>query len=311
MAFSTTRIRPWNALLAAGAGLLLSACTAAIPGGLADPLTVGPILEQRTRVGLALKDLPAPRRAVDVAVYSYPDKTGQQKPQDAGSSFSKAVTQGAEAILIDVLKDTAGGHWFNVVERTSVNALLNERNLIDQTRRAYLGQQTSQLPPLRFAGMLLEGGIINYDANVQTGGAGARYLAIGPSTEYRRDVVTVALRAVSVSSGEVLASVTTTKTIYSTLVRASAFRFVAIDELLELEAGLSRNEPVGLAVRQAIELAVYSLVIEGARKDVWSFSDAHVERQLIEAYERRYETPRIENRQLAVVHREDRDLQAP
>ena len=30
-----------------------------------------------------------------------------------------------------------------------------------------------------FAGMILEGGIIGYDTNVETGGTGARWLGIG------------------------------------------------------------------------------------------------------------------------------------
>ncbi|MDA8869862.1 curli production assembly protein CsgG [Rhizobiaceae bacterium] len=281
--------------------ILASGCTATLPGGLQDLKVQSPILEQRSRIGLALSEIPPPKTKVDVAVYAYEDKTGQQRPQDVGSSFSKAVTQGGEAILVDVLKDTGHGNWFNVVERSSVANLLNERNIIDQSRRSYLNEQRSALPPLRFAGLLMEGGIINYDSNVDTGGAGARYLGIGPSLQYRRDIVTVALRAVSVSSGDVVASVTTTKTIYSTLLRASAFKFVAVDELLELEAGVSRNEPVGLAVRQAIELAVYSLLVKGAKDGIWSFKDHALQADLIDRYDNRYAAPRIANTELIVA----------
>jgi curli production assembly/transport component CsgG len=81
--------------------------------------------------------------------------------------------------------------------------------------------------------------------------------------------------------------VTASKTIYSTLVRGSVFRFVSSDELFELEAGYARNEPVGLAVRQAIELAVYSLIMEGAKSDIWSFSDRAAQAEMIERYNRR------------------------
>ena len=45
--------------------------------------------------------------------------------------------------------------------------------------------------------MILEGGIIGYDSNIETGGRGARTLGIGGQTQYRRDVVIVSLRAVS------------------------------------------------------------------------------------------------------------------
>lgn len=243
-----------------------------------------PTVTERTRMGGSLAALPAPQQRIDIAVYAYDDQTGQQKPEDNFSSFSKAVTQGGEAILIDVLKDVSGGRWFNVVERAGLQNLLTERQLIDQSNANYRGTTRSVLPPLRFAGIILEGGIVNYDSNVKTGGIGARYLGIGMSTQYRQDIVTVALRTVSVSSGEVLNSVTTEKTVYSTLVDAGVFRFVGVDELLEIDAGTSANEPVGIAVRQAMELAVYSLIVEGAATGVWSFKNKGEGRRHIEAY---------------------------
>lgn len=85
--------------------------------------------------------------------------------------------------------------------------------------------------------------------------------------------MTVNLRLVSVQTGAVVQSVTTTKQIYSTLVQASVFKFVALDSLLEIETGFTRNSPPQLAVREAIELGVYSLVMEGARRGIWEFKD--------------------------------------
>lgn len=260
--------------------------TACAPGFFdLGPSTQGdPRLSTVTRIGGGLKDLSPPTRRVDLAVYAYEDQTGQQKPDENITRFSKAVTQGADAILIDVLKDVSDGKWFNVVERVGIQNLLTERQLIDQANQAYTENEASTLPPLRFAGLILEGGIVNYDSNTRTGGIGARYLGVGLSTQYRQDVVTVALRAVSVKSGEVLTSVTTEKTVYSTLLDASVFKYVAVDELLEIEAGTTSNEPVGLAVRQAIELAVYSLIIEGADDGLWGFRDKNEQRRLISAY---------------------------
>ena len=43
------------------------------------------------------------------------------------------------------------------------------------------------------------GGIIGYDANILTGGFGANFLGIGGNTEYRRDNVSVYVRAVSIA----------------------------------------------------------------------------------------------------------------
>ncbi len=105
--------------------------------------------------------------------------------------------------------------------------LLQERQLIRATRQEFEGGEAKPLPPIRFAGLIVEGGIIGYDANTVTGGAGANLLGVGGDTKYRRDEVTVAMRIVSVQSGEVLNSVTVTKTIYSVALNANAYRYVA------------------------------------------------------------------------------------
>jgi len=143
-------------------------------------------------------------------------------------------------------------------------------------RSRYLGETTinsKALPPLLFAGVIFEGGIVGFDTNTLTGGAAARYLGIGGQTDYRQNVVTVQLRAVSVKTGEVLASVTTEKTIASLGVSANAFRFVTFDNLLEADAGFTSNEPGLLALRQAVEKSVYALVMEGAEVGIWNFKD--------------------------------------
>ena len=125
-----------------------------------------------------------------------------------------------------------------------------------------------------FAGVLVEGGIIGYDSNVLTGGAGARYLGVGPSTQYRQDIVTITMRMVSVQSGEVLISVSTTKTIISTGTSMTFFRFFDMGtSSLEAEMGHTINEPVNYAVRVAIEQSVVELIKEGARKGYWDFID--------------------------------------
>jgi len=270
----------------------LAACSEV--GSMRDPDVIQPELTPATRLGKTLAELPPPSQKIDIAVYSYEDKTGQQKPADGFSSFSKAVSQGSDAILIDVLKDVSNERWFNVVERASLQNVLNERNLIDQTNQTYNNATRTTLPPLRFAGIILEGGVINYDSNVSTSGIGSRLLGIGTASEYRRDEVTVALRAVSVKTGEVLISSTAEKVIYSALLRSNVFKYVATDEILELEVGYSRNEPVGLAVRQAIELAVLSLIVDGAEKGLWNFANEADKSRVIQLYNARYVVPRLQ-----------------
>lgn len=284
-----------RALAIAALPLLAGGCAYDIAGEIDDPMSQPATLVPATRTTPALATLPPPARKLDVAVYDFPDLTGQHKSTSGENyaSLSRAVTQGGGDILIDVLREAGGGTWFEVVERKRLQPLLQERQIIQKTRQAFQGKKAPGLPALRFAGVLLEGGIVGYDSNETTGGLGARYLGIGGNVKYRRDIVTVALRAVSVQSGRVLASVTTTKTVYSVLVQGLAFKFVSVDELLEVDAGYTKNEPPQLAVREAIELAVYALVLEGVKEGLWGFADPQTGALLLERYEMSRRAPRI------------------
>jgi curli production assembly/transport component CsgG len=207
---------------------------------------------------------------VVAAVYGFTDKTGQRKPSEKMANISFAVTQGAEVWVIKALQEIGGGQWFKVVERVGLDNLTKERQIIRQARESV--GDTRQLKPMMFAGIIVEGGIIGYDSNTLTGGAGARYLGIGASTQYRQDVVTVTMRAISVQTGEVLSSVSTTKTIISTGSSFTVFKFFDTGtRSLETELGNTVNEPVNYAVRAAIEQAVVELVKDGNRKGLWAF----------------------------------------
>lgn len=225
---------------------------------------------ETTDVTQRLKDMALPKEPVVVGVYKFRDQTGQYKPSETGSSFSTAVSQGTTTILIKALEDSK---WFIPIERENLNNLLNERNIIRSTRQEY--RKTSnpnepQLPPLLYAGIILEGGVVSYDTNIITGGSGARYFGAGGSTQYREDRITVYLRAVSTSSGKILKTVYVSKTILSQAVDASLFRYVKFKRLLEAETGFTKNEPVQLAVTEAIEKAVESLIIEGIEAKLWA-----------------------------------------
>lgn len=215
--------------------------------------------------------LPAPKNGpIVAAVYGFEDKTGQRKPSDRLANISTAVTQGSEVWVIKALQEVGGGKWFKVVERVGLENLSRERQIIRQTRESV--NDPTPVAPMMFAGVLIEGGIIGYDSNTLTGGAGARYLGIGPATQYREDVVTVFMRATSVQTGEILVSVSTSKTIISTATSIGTFRFIEMGtELVETEIGNSQNESVNYAVKSAIEQAVVEMIKEGAKKDYWSF----------------------------------------
>ena len=254
-----TRLIPL--LLAAG---ILGGCVANPPKQYEPPSRIVTHVE-------GFMDIPPPSGGKLVAaVYGFQDKTGQRKPSDKLANISYAVTQGAEVWVIKALKEVGGGEWFRVVERVGLDNLTKERQIIRQARQQV--NDETPLKPMLFAGVLVEGAITGYDSNTLTGGAGARYLGIGPSTEYRQDVVTVSMRLISVQSGEVLLNTSVTKTIVSFGDHVSLFRFIDMGtKALELESGTTENEPVNYAVRVAIEQCVVELVKDGERIGIWSY----------------------------------------
>jgi len=218
-----------------------------------------------------LISLPQPRGKILVSVYDFRDQTGQYKPQP-NSNFSTAVPQGGTSLLTTALIDS---QWFLPLEREGLQNLLTERKIIRaaQKKDKVVNNHGADLSSLSSANIVIEGGIVAYDSNIVTGGAGAKYLGIGGSGQYRTDQVTVNLRAVDVRTGQVLLSVTTTKTISSHEIGFGAFRFVDYKELLEVEMGYSQNEPVNIAVMSAIDAAVIHLIVKGMKRGMWSPGD--------------------------------------
>ena len=209
---------------------------------------------------------------ITIGVYAFADKTGARKTADNYASFSSAVTQGAESWLIDAFRMAGNGTWFQVLERVGLDNVIKERQLIMQTRESFQGKNSEKLAPMIFAGIIAEGGIIGYDSNILTGGAGASVLGISGNTQYRKDVVTVSLRLVSVQTGEILVSTAVTKTISSVALSGNLFRFYEHGVLpIESELGLTANEPNTIAVRSAIEKAVIDIVYQGEKLNLWKF----------------------------------------
>jgi curli production assembly/transport component CsgG len=250
--------------------LILAGCATgqAMKGTYDQPVTVGaPTVKE-------FDTIPPPALGkVVVAVYNFTDKTGQRRPSDTQSSFSTAVTQGADAFLIKALKDVGNSGWFEVVERGGLASLTQERQIIRQMREAYDGPDAKKLMPMKFAGMLIEGGITGYDTSTRSGGMGMRVLGIGPQTQFSEDIITVSLRAVSVNTGSVLAAVNVQKTVYSTADSIAVLKFFDNDtQVFEFESGITLNEPATLAVKTTVEAAVVELIKEGELKDVWDFA---------------------------------------
>jgi curli production assembly/transport component CsgG len=232
---------------------------------------------------MELLNLPPAKEKPIVAVYSFQDRTGQRKSEDNIASFSTAVTQGAEAMVIDALKTAGGGTWFRVVERSGIDNLVRERQIIRSARQDFATATETEaqgLQPMLFAGIIIEGGVIGYDSNLLTGGRGARTLGIGYSKRYRQDAVTISMRAVSVLTGEVLLNVQTRKTILSYGAGGDVFRFIEEGtQLLELEDGVGNNESVTYATRSAIEAAVLELIYQGHDRGFWIIENKEKENE--------------------------------
>ena len=252
------------------AAVCLSGC-ATVPQ-IEDPkLSLSPLQEKFDNI----KSLDGPE--ITIAVYSFTDKTGQRKPSDKFSQLSSAVTQGAEVWVIQALKSVGNGTWFQVVERIGLDNLIKERQLIRSTREQYEEEKNKQLKPLKFAGLIVEGGVVGYDSNIMTGGRGARYLGIGLQQQYRVDNVTISMRIVSVSTGEVLLTVAVEKTILSVSMGSSVFKFLDMGtRAIETETGITENEPVNYAVRSAIEQAVVEIILQGQHKGLWKFKEEKI-----------------------------------
>ncbi|MBB3170061.1 CsgG/HfaB family protein [Simiduia aestuariiviva] len=218
-----------------------------------------------------LISLPQPRGKIVATVYTIRDQTGQYKPMPA-SSFSTAVTQGATAMLVNAMNDSG---WFIPLEREGLQNLLTERKIIRAALKKPNTPQNNdeELPSLLAANVLIEGSVVAYESNIKTGGAGARYFGIGASEQYRSDQVTVNLRAIDIRSGRILHSVMTSKSILSQELSGGVFRFVEFKRLLEVEAGMTTNEPAQMCVLSALEAALIHLIADGLKKNSWSLAN--------------------------------------
>ena len=222
--------------------------------------------------------LPEPAGIIPAAVYGFRDLTGQYR-QSPNSNLSTAVTQGGGSLLAEALLRSG---WFQPVEREGLQDLLTERRVARQ-REARLGN-------LADARVIFEGGITGYDRSLSTGGFGARYFGLGGSEAYVIDQVTVNLRAVNVANGEILAAVTTTKTVYSYELEAGLFRFVRNQRLLEIEGGYTFNEPRYLATHDAISAALIHLIVRGIDENHWRLAnEADLNAPVIDAYRTAFE----------------------
>lgn len=201
-----------------------------------------------------------------VGVYDFYDQTGQRVVLDdrATSEMSTAVPQGLSSMLVQELKALDEGRWFRVVEREGISKVLNERNIVLSTL-----EQGNQLQPLLLPGVIITGGAVSYDRKVYQRFTGAGFASVNARREIYSDEVSVALRAVSVQTGEVLEAIYVTKAILSQMNGLTGLDILN-NSTLAVEAGQAQNEPVSLAVRGAIGAAVSELRRRGIARGWWA-----------------------------------------
>lgn len=239
-----------------------------------NKITAPSILDLQSK---ELKEVSPPKKRPTIAVYpsSFTDQTGQRRSNSEFALFSTAITQAPHAYLLRALKHSANGQFWRVIERIGLDNLVKERTLIRSTREGF---KQKELSPLLFAGLLLSGGVVDYDVNQRSGGTGFRYLSISSSKQYREDTVTVSLRLVSVLTGEVLIEVMTTKTILSVGISQDVFRFIELGtELVELEGGFTENESGSIALQKAIEKSVLEIINIGYERGYWEHEEIIIE----------------------------------
>jgi curli production assembly/transport component CsgG len=238
----------------------LSGCTELNSVPIADPILENTsILADEVPLGIPVTP------AIIVGVYQFTDQTGQRAVLDRQTSeMSSAIPQGLSSMLVQELMSSGDGKWFRVVERETIPTILNERKVVV----AALPDVEEPLQPLLLPGILITGGAISYDRKVSQKFLGLGFASVNGQKRIYSDRVSVALRAVSVQTGEVLESVYVSKEVLSQMNSINVLNVVNTSTLA-VEAGIVSNEPVSVAVRTAISAAVRELFIRGLARGWW------------------------------------------
>ena len=116
-------------------------------------------------------------------------------------------------MLVTALKDS---RWFIPLERQAYKTCLTSARLFVRHKKTARLPINNRIPlqSLTAANIMVEGSIIGYESNVNLAGWGKIFWH-RCDTQYQLDQIAVNLRVVNVSTGEILSSVNTSKTILS------------------------------------------------------------------------------------------------
>lgn len=263
--------------------LLAAGC--ATPGFRVAHYGPQPVAGPLTTTAQSLEDLRPPPRPITVAVYDFPDLTGQRKPGGVVADLSTAVTQGASSLVIEALKSAGGGGWFDVVDRTRDADQARERSIRLAAETNDGKKPAPVMVPLRPADYILNGGIITYERSIESGDATADWLGLGGGADTNRNFVSVTMRLVNAETAEVVQSVTVHKSIDSVTAgifsrnRAAPYGeypqslldiYPSLSDALDANFSRTVGELTEIALREAIETAIRDLIIKCKADGVWS-----------------------------------------
>ena len=211
---------------------------------------VEPKLTERTEIDQSLLSLPPPAKTIPVALYDFQDLSPHIKENDRPAGYAANVSSNGQTMLTNALKDAGNEAWFSVDEHAHIS---------------------------------LEGGIIANDYSVVNGGVGAQLLELG-GAPYQQNVVTVYLHAFDSYTHRMLVSVTSSETMYYSYLNTSLFKYASPDRPLHPEVGFSKSDPTQLALHQAMQNAVYSLIINGTTAKLWAFKDPSAGSRILAQY---------------------------
>lgn len=185
-----------------------------------------------------------------LAVGEIIDKTGQFSVADHGY----ALSQGATEMVISAFYKT---RKVRLLERADLRVANQELTF----RKGGLAGEPIKSGALRGADFIVAGALTELNYNIVSDGAGLWIKGVGGGG--KRVVVNVALdlRLIDARTLEVVYVSSLQKRIVGREVEANLFRFFGTN-LIELDAGRIRNEPLQLGVRSVAEMAVHQIMTD-------------------------------------------------
>jgi len=237
---------------------LLTGCSVLFPIPTPPEMLQPPLEHTKTRESL-IAQRPANHVPYNIGIYNCFDSTGQKRKGLGGSDFSSAVPQDCAPFLISSFRSVP---FYRVLERSRVDDIIKERQLAT-AMHGELGKKI--LGSMHIADAVMMGQIISYDRSSSQAAGGLALSAIGASREYVFDTFTFSLRAVSTRTGELIDEVLVKKTVTSLQVDGHVLRLIGTN-MASLEYGMAENETVGIALQEAVDLAVRTLTEQGIKK---------------------------------------------